>query len=234
MFGYRRPMDEFVSALLAVSDRLLASDVAAKADSAWLAYVRDQGRLAEAASVAPCVTRLVTSELHPPRDGTPVGRFSNRIVPPLGRFLPHLGKHESAVRRLVIDAVAYGYFAMIDAEATAAVAAEPLTPIAACRAAEQVWPYWVTSMSTGRLLADATSKAYINSVETVCGEELYRGLLELGLVGWRRRKVPYMGHFYAQAGMLLRFVQTDNFVPGPESELRATTNRWAFEAMPTE
>jgi hypothetical protein len=234
MFGTVGPMDEFVSALSAVSDGLLASDGAAKADSAWLAYVREQERIVEAASVAPCVTRLVTSELHPPRDGTPVGPFSNRIVPPLGRFLPHLGEHESAVRRLVLDAVAYGYFAMIDAEATAVVAAGPLTPVAACRTAEQVWPYWVTSMSTGRLLAEATSNAYINSVESVCGEELYRGLLKLGLVGRRRRKIPYMGHFYGQAGMLLRFVQTDNFVPGPESELRATANRWAFEALPTE
>lgn len=227
-------MDEFVSALLGVRDRLLASDVAGEVDSAWLAYVRDQGHLADAASIAPCVTRLVTSELHPPRDGTPVGRFSNRIVPPLGRFLPHLGEHEPAMRRLVIDAIAYGYFAMIDAEATAAVAAEPLTPISACRSAEQAWPYWVTNMSTGRLLAEATSQAYISSVETVCGEELYREMLELGLVGWRRRRVPSMGHFYAQAGMLLRFVQTDNFVPGPESELRATTNKWPYEAMPTE
>ena len=68
----------------------------------------------------------------------------------------------------------------------------------------------------------------------MCGEELYRALLELGLVGWRRRKVPYIGHFYAQAGMLLRFVQTDNFVPGPESELGATTDKWPYEEMPTE
>ena len=89
-------------------------------------------------------------------------------------------------------------------------------------------------MSTGRLLAEATSRAYIKSVETVCGEELYREMLELGLVGRRRRRVPYMGHLYAQAGMLLRFVQTDSFVPGPESELRATTNKWSYEAMPSE
>jgi hypothetical protein len=42
-----------------------------------------------------------------------------------------------------------------------------------------------------------------------------------------------MGHFYAQAGMLLRFLQTDNFVLGPESELRAITNKWPYEDMPT-
>jgi hypothetical protein len=234
MCGYCRLMDEFVSAFLSVRDLLVKSDGAGEVDSAWLDYVRDEGRAAEAASVAPCVMRLVTSELRLPGDGTPVGRFSKRIVPPLGRFLPHLGKHEPAVRRLVIDAVAYGYFAMIDAEATGALAAEPFMPITACRGAEQVWPYWVTNMSTGRLLAQAASKAYVDRVETVCGEQFYRELLELGLVGRRRRKVPYMGHFYAEAGMLLRFVQTDNFVPSPESELRATTNKWPYEDMPTE
>jgi hypothetical protein len=89
-------------------------------------------------------------------------------------------------------------------------------------------------MSTGRLLAQATSKAYIDRVENVCGEELYRGLAELGLVGWRRRTVPYIGHFYAQAGMLLRFVQSDNFVPRSDSELRAITNKWPYQDMPTE
>jgi hypothetical protein len=118
--GYCRIVDEFVSAFLSVRDRLVTSEMAEEVDAGWVDCLRDEGRVAEAAIVAPCVTRLVTSELHPPRDGTPVGRFSNRIVPSLGRFLPHLGDHELEVRRLVIDAVAYGYLAMVDAEATAA------------------------------------------------------------------------------------------------------------------
>jgi hypothetical protein len=226
-------MDEFASACVSVCDRVLASDMAEGIDAAWLDYVRDDRRLTEAASMTPCVTRMVTSELHPPRDGTPVGRFSGR-VPPLGRFLPDLGQHEPAVRRLVMVTVAYGYFAMIDAEAIAAVAGRPFRPIVECRSAEHVWPYWVTNMSTGTLLTQVTGKKEIGQVQNICGESLYQGLLDLGLVGKRRRKVPYIGRFYAQAGMLLRVVQSDTVVAEPALDSLAIANRWPFEEMPTE
>jgi hypothetical protein len=226
-------MEEFASACVSVCDRVLASDMGEGIDAAWLDYVRDDGRLTEAASMTPCVTRMVTSELHPPPDGNPVGRFSGR-VPPLGRLLPDLGQHEPAVRDLVMVTVAYGYFAMIDAEAIAAIAGQPFRPIVACRSAEQVWPYWVANMSTGTLLAQVTGKKEIGKVQNICGESLYQGLLDLGLVGKRRRKVPYMGRFYAQAGMLLRVVQSDTLVAEPASDSLAITNRWPFEEMPTE
>ena len=226
-------MDEFASACVSVCDRVVASDMAEGIDAAWLDYVRDDGRLTEASSMTPCVTRMVTSELHPPRDGTPVGRFSGR-VPPLGRLLPDLGQHEPAVRRLIMVTVAYGYFAMIDAEAIAAIAGQPFRPIVECRSAEQVWPYWVMNMSTGTLLTQVTGKKEIGKVQNICGESLYQGLLDLGLVGKRRRKVPYMGRFYAQAGMLLRVVQSDTLVAEPASDSQAITNRWPFEEMPTE
>lgn len=176
---------------------------------------------------------MVTSELHPLRDGASVGRVTDR-VPPLGRLLPDLGQHEPAVRRLVMVTMAYGYFAMIDAEAIAAIAGRPFRPIDARRSAEHVWPYWVTNMSTGTLLAQVTSKKEIGKVQNICGESLYQGLLDLGLVGRRRRKVPYMGRFYAQSGMLLRVVQRDTPVHEPASESPAITNRWGFEEMPTE
>lgn len=226
-------MDEFASACVSICDRVLAADIVEGLDAAWLDYVRDDGRLTEAASMTPCVTRLVTSELHPPRDGTPVGRLSRR-VPPLGQLLPDLGQQEPAVRRLLMVTVAYGYFAMIDAEAIAAIAGQPFRSIVARRSAEQVWPYWVTSMSTGTLLAQVAGKKEIGKVQNICGESLYQGLLDLGLVGRRRRKVPYTGRFYAQAGMLLRVVQSDTLVPEPASESPAITNRWPFEEMPTE
>ena len=226
-------MDEFTSACVDVCDRVLASDRVAGVDAAWLAYVRDDARLAEAGRMTPCVTRMVTSELHPPGDGTPVGRFSGR-VPPLGQALPDLGRHGPAVRRLVMVTVAYGYFAMIDAEAIAALAGSPLGPSVASRSAEQVWPDWVTNMSSGTLLARVARRREIDRVKNICGESLYQGLLELGLVGGRRRKLPYMGRFYAQAGMLLRVLQSDTFVPGPASESQQGTDRWPFEEMPTE
>jgi len=225
-------MDEFASACVSVCDRVLAS-VPEGLDAAWLDYVRGDGRLTEAASMTPCVTRMVTSELHPPRDGASVGRFSGG-VPPLGQMLPDLGQHEPSVRRLVMVTVAYGYFAIIDAEAIAAMAGRPFRPIVPGRGAEEVWPHWVTNMSTGTLLAQVTGKKEIGKVQNICGESLYQGLLDLGLVGRRRRKVPYMGRFYAQAGMLLRVVQRDSLRPEPASESVAMTNRWPFEEMPTE
>jgi hypothetical protein len=225
-------MDEFASACVSVRDRALAS-VAEGIDAAWLDYVRDDDRLTEAANMTSCVTRLVTSELHPPGDGAPVGRSSGR-VPPLGRLLPDLGQHEPAVRRLVMVTVAYGYFAMIDAEAIAAISGHPFPPIIAGRSAEQVWPPWVTNLSTGTLLTQVTGKKEIGKVQNICGESLYQGLLDLGLVGKRRRRVPYMGRFYAQAGMLLRVVQRDSPVAEPGSESEAITSLWPFEEMPTE
>ena len=226
-------MDEFASACVSVLDRVLPSDMPEGIDAAWLDYMRDDGRLTEAASMTPCVTRMVTSELHPPPDGAPVGESSGR-VPPLAQLLPDLGQEEPAVRRLVMVTVAYGYFAMIDAEAIAAVGGQPIRPKVACRSAEQVWPYWVTNMSSGTLLAQVSGKKEIGKVQNICGESLYQGLLDLGLVGRRRRKVPYVGRFYAQAGMLLRVLQSDKLLAEPASESLAITNRWPFEEMPTE
>ena len=59
-------MDEFASACVSVCDRVLGSDMVEGVDAAWLDYVRDDGRLTEAARMTPCVARMVTSELHPP------------------------------------------------------------------------------------------------------------------------------------------------------------------------
>lgn len=225
-------MDEFASACVTVCDRVLASDNVEGIDPAWLAYVRDDGRLTEAARMTPCVARMVTSELHPSADDNPVGRSSGRI-PPLGWVLPDLEQHEPDVRRLVMVTVAYGYFAMIDAEAIAALAGSPLGPNVASRSAEQVWPDWVTNMTAGKPLAQVVGKKEVGRVKNICGESLYQGLLELGLVGGRRRKVPHLGGFYAQAGMLLRVVQSDTFVPAPASASQGITP-WPFEDMPPE
>jgi hypothetical protein len=226
-------MDEFASACVSVCDRVLGSGTADGIDPAWLHYVRDDGRLTEAASMTPCVTRLVTYELDPSPDLTPVGR-SSAGLPPLGRLLPDMGQHEPAARHLVMVTIAYGYFAMIDAEAIAAIAGRPFPAIVASRSAEQVWPYWVTNMSTGTLLLQVTGKKELGKVQKICGESFYQGLLDLGLVGRRRRKVPYVGRFYAKAGMLLRVVQRDTSVPEPAPESLAISSQWPFAEMPAD
>ena len=79
--------------------------------------------------------------------------------------------------------VAYGYFAMIDAEAIAAISGRPFQPTVEGRSAEQVWPYWVATMGTGVRLTQMTGKKEIGKVQNICGESLYQGLRDLGLVG---------------------------------------------------
>jgi hypothetical protein len=49
----------------------------------------------------------------------------------------------------------------------------------------------------------------------------------------RDDQVRLMGRFYAQAGMLLRVVQSDALVPGPALESVGITNPWPFEVLPT-
>jgi len=96
--------------------------------------------------------------------------------------------------------VAYGYFAMIDAEAIAAIAGQPFRSIVARRSAEQVWPYWVTNMSTGTLLAQVAGKKEIGKVQNICGESLYQGLLDLGLVGQAAPEGPLHGAVLCPGG----------------------------------
>ena len=71
-------MDEFASACVSVRDRALASDMAEGIDAAWPGYVRDDGRLTEAASMTPCVARMVTSELHPRLAGPDICETTGR------------------------------------------------------------------------------------------------------------------------------------------------------------
>jgi hypothetical protein len=228
-------VDEFVSAVARVRDQMLAAADPGVVGVTWVEYLGGERRLAEAEIVAPCVSRLVTTEIRPPQDAQPVGRFSgSRLVPPLGKHIPRVASHEASVRDLVAGGIAYGYLAMVDAEATASAASEVEFEVVLDRQAEDVWPYWVTQMSTARLLKSVVDPKFVRRVRAVCGEDLYHGLLELDLIGWRRRQVPYIGGFYAEAGMLLRFMQTDNYDPGSRSDLLTVTNMWPFDETPAE
>ena len=119
--------------------------------------------------------------------------------------------------------VAYGYLAMIDAEATTIVAEAGVT-VSACRDSEELWPYWVTKMSTGWVL-DVTDPKFVRASWTSVARTCTKACLTSVLVGWRGGRVPYMGDFYADAGMVLRFVQTDVFQPDIPSELFAAASR---------
>lgn len=133
-----------------------------------------------------------------------------------------------------MGALAHGYFAMIDAETSTRQAQGIEVHVDRDRTAEDLWPYWVTNMNTGRLLRDSVDSAFVTQVSTACGEDLLHGLREVRLAGWRRGRRPATGALYGEAGMLLRFMQTDNFTPGAKSDLLTVTSEWPFDNMPIE
>jgi hypothetical protein len=223
-------VDEFVSALDAVRDGLT------RPDAPGVDYTRADARLAEAEIVAPCVARLTASEIHPPDKARPVGRFSGtalKLVPPLGTFLGEtMQPHLAEVRELILRALAHGYFATIDSEGANAAAQGVQINVVRDRRAEDIWPYWVGSISTADSLR-LLDRRFVEQVRTACYEGLVHGLRGLGLVGWRRKRVPLIGSFYADAGMTLRLYQTDLFELNLEAQLLAiANNNWPFESMP--
>lgn len=84
-------MDEFVTAVARVRDRLVQTLDPQTVNEAALAYVQDGERLAEAEAVSPCVLRFVAAEINPPADGRPVGRFAGVTV--ARRSAPSCAKH---------------------------------------------------------------------------------------------------------------------------------------------
>jgi hypothetical protein len=180
--------------------------------------------------------RFVAAEINPPADGRPVGRFAGiTVAPPVGSFLRKARDRESVIipsRELVAGALAHGYFSMVEAEALGAAGQGPEIKAVAGRTAEEIWPYWVTNMSTGDLLRTAAHAEAIDQVTGVAGKQFSDGLRELGLGGWRRARRPFTGIYYAEAGMLLRMLQTDRFEPGARATIVAATNAWPFDEMP--
>jgi hypothetical protein len=231
-------VDELVTAVAGVRDRLVASLNPANVAPEALAYLQDDERLAEAKEVSPCVLRFITAEIDPPTNGKPVGRFAGvTVAPPVGTYLRKAQDRESVivpVRALVARALAHGYFSMVESEAMGAAGQGPEINVVPGRAAEEIWPFWTTNMSTGDLLRTAAHAKAIDQVTGVGGRQFSNGLQELGLGGWRRGRRPFTGMYYTEAGMLLRMLQTDRFEPGPRANILTATNAWPFEAMPVE
>ena len=231
-------MDEFVEAVAHVGDRLVATLNPQTVAPEALAYVQDDQRLAEAQAVAPCVVRFMAAEINPPADGKPIGRFAGvTVAPPVGTYLRKARDREAAigaVRGLVAAALAHGYFSMVESEALGAAGQGPEIKVVAGRSAIEIWAFWVTNMSTGDLLRAAADAKAIDQVTGVAGRQFADGLQRAGLGGWRRGRRPFTGIFYAEAGMLLRMLQTDRFEPGPRVQILTATNAWPFERMPVE
>ena len=231
-------MGDFVSAVERVRDRLVESVNPQAVDAAALAYVQDDERFSEAETVEPCVLRFAVAEVTPPSNGKPVGRYAGlSVAPPIGTYLRRSQDRESvalSARRLVIGAVAHGYFAMVEADALSKPGQGQEVDVVPGRLAEEIWGYWVTNMSTGGVLKTVAHARAIDEVAAVAGEQLWKGLQELGLAGWRRGRKVYTGTLYGEAGMLLRVLQTDRFQPDARATMLTATNAWPFELLPVE
>jgi hypothetical protein len=188
-------MGEFVLAVERVRDRLVDTLNPQAVDVAAFAYAQDDERLFEAEAVESCVLRFAVAEVSPPGNGKPVGRYAGvSVAPPIGTYLQKSGDRESVAvpaRRLVIAAVAHGYFAMVEADALGKAGEGPDADVVPGRTAEEIWRYWVTNMSTGGVPKTVAHAKAIDQIAGVAGEELWQGLQELGLAGWRRGRKIY-------------------------------------------
>jgi hypothetical protein len=120
-------------------------------------YVLASVRMEEAAQVAPCASRFATSELLVDDSRPAVGRFTKGALtlgPSLGRLLRKrlAGASEearAAVRDVVLDALAFGYLAAVDAEgAHISAGGDPSDLVVRTdRTPEQIWNYWVVSFA---------------------------------------------------------------------------------------
>jgi hypothetical protein len=174
----------------------------------------------------------------PPANGAPVGRFGRVIWPPIGTYMRRSRETGDVitprVRSLAMDGLAHGYVAMVEAEALGKTHEGPEVHVVRGRNAEDVWPYWVTDMSRGRLLGAVADPDAVRQVANAAGRNLVQGLQELGLGRSRRGRRFFTGYLYGEAGMLLRHLQTDRFQPDLMTEVVVASKAWPFEEMPIE
>ena len=118
-----------VASFVAVLDRVRreASAAVHKAGDPEADYLLARARLDEAAVVAPCVSRFAAAEILPDDPRPAVGRYADRRIG-LSRSIGYLLRNRieganddtsAALRDVVVDAVAFGYTAAIDAEGAA-------------------------------------------------------------------------------------------------------------------
>ena len=114
----------------------------------------------------------------PPANGAPVGRFGRVIWPPIGTYMRWSRETGDVitprVRSLAMDGLAHGYFAMVEAEALGKTHEGPEVHVVRGRNAEDVWPYWVTDMSRGRLLGAVADPDAVRQVANAAGVPLRR------------------------------------------------------------
>jgi hypothetical protein len=227
---------------VAVLDRVRreASSAVHEAGDPDADYLLASVRLDEAALVAPCVSRFAAAEILPDDPRPAVGRYADRRIG-LSRSIGHLlqkritgatDETRAALRNVVLDAVAVGYMASINAEGAAISAGGDPTHFAIRmdRTPEDIWNWWVVSFSGDG--AGAIDTRFRRNVEDIGVKRLTGGLRELDLLPpiGRRTKLVATAGTYATAGLLLRVGQSNNL---PDEDFSGTwrhaTNQWPYD-----
>jgi hypothetical protein len=227
---------------VAVVDRVRreASSAVHEAGDLDADYLLASGRLDEAAVVAPCVSRFATAEILPDDPRPAIGRYADRRIG-LSRSIGHLlqkriagatDETRAALRNLVLDAVAVGYTASIDAEGAAISAGGDPThfEIRMDRTPEDIWNWWVVSFSGDG--AGAIDTRFRRNVQDISVKRVTDGLRELGFLPpmGRRTKLVATAGTYANAGLLLRVGQSNNLTDeGFFGTWRHVTSRWPYD-----
>lgn len=139
---------------------------------------------------------------------------------------------QAALRNVVLDAVAIGYTAAIDAEGAAVNAgAEPRHyEIRVNRKPEDIWNWWVASFPGDG--AEAIDRRFRRNIQDICLKRVTGGLRELDLLPpiGRRTKLVATAGTYATAGLLLRVGQSNNLTDdGFVGTWRHAANKWPYE-----
>jgi hypothetical protein len=192
-------------------------------------------RLEEGRLVEPCVDRFVVGELDPTRRLTASRNFLPGCPPSLAeklgdRYNKATPQDVNGVKHAIRKALAIGYLTMCRVEG-------PNGHIAFChdRPAEDLWDFWAPSCRDAPEDV-GMSKEWANDIRSAGADTLIADLKSLGLTRFLGgSKLNQLGMVYAQAGVLLRIVQTDYIQQEALDEViarvRADPNRpWQFAA----
>jgi len=169
-------------------------------------------RTPEAQVVAPCAARFVEGEMDPTRAlavarGFSVGPLGAppSLAEKLGRKLAEASADTlGAVRMTVHKALAMGYLTIADTEENGDIGFHPE------RTTEDIWECWVPNCRT-TLEELGVPNEWATTVRHMGADLVVGELKALRLTRFLGgSKINQLGYVYAQAGVHLRMVQTDN------------------------
>jgi hypothetical protein len=195
-------------------------------------YVRDLTREDEVAAVDGCLRRLVTAELDIDDARMPIGRFANVVAPPGRLYRSALvrasDENKAEARDAVMDTLMIGYFWCCLLEVTAR------TPIKVVlgRAERDIWRCWVPHITGG-----SPKEHFGFAVENLKTphalaakhlSERFKALRLLPRFG-KRIRLQVLGESYADAGIVLRLMQSMPDAPMQNNLFNALAVTWQYD-----